>query len=591
MTAIFSLDSAGYFQQDGRRIFPVGVNYWPASCGVDMWLCWPADEIQRDLDIVADLGLNTVRFFLRWQDFEPVAGEYDPVMFERLAKLMDWLRQRRLLAHPSLFVGWMSGGIFWPRWRKGRNVFTDAQMREHAFLFARACAQELIEYRDITLAIDQGNELCCLPDSHQAPPESVINWCREVNAAIRSVWPDVLMISGNEQSQVTCDSGWRFGQQPGCDLYSMHAYPVPGWHPISIDGMADPLTQSLLPFYVQCARAFGPVMVQEFGTILTFDSARQNDYLRHILPACHDAGANGFLWWCLRDVTAQIPPYLDHAFEGTLGLVDAEGRVKSGLEYFVEFARDLQKDLRHTSRMSVMSERIGLYWPEYYYHRQANGDGPNRPADTASGLLLANYFMRKLGYETQVIRGDAAIPESCRILIMPGCVLTSSETQRLTKWVKQGGRLLWHGVDPHNFGKDCIELLGAVPIDYRAPNPLQVDVFGHVWMFDRFPSARGIEVRATTAHVIAESCGRPALLRHDLGQGRVVCALPLVEQMIATFSGDRARRDHWLRWYQGVLQLLMNRSSPDELLLVNGRHSANTSSRQNHRDMLRIGNQ
>ena len=107
------------------------------------------------------------------------------------------------------------------------------------------------------------------------PPQAVIDWCTAINDAIRSVYPQALIISGNEQNQVLNDRGWRFGQQPGTDLYSMHGYPVPAWHSVDFDGMTDPLCQSLLPFYTQVARAFGPVMVQEFGTIVTFGAEQQ----------------------------------------------------------------------------------------------------------------------------------------------------------------------------------------------------------------------------------------------------------------------------------------------------------------------------
>ena len=174
------------------------------------------------------------------------------------------------------------------------------------------------------------------------------------------------------------DVGWRFGQQPGVDYYSMHGYPVPTWHPIAFDGMTDPLCQSLLPFYTKVARSFGPVMLQEFGTIVTFGKRQQDEYLRAVLPACWWAGANGFLWWCLRDITAPVHPYIKNSFEGTLGLVDEHDRVKPGLEYFIEFAQSLP-DLAEPQKGGWM---VGLYWPRQFYLRdnpQNPGNDPPRP--------------------------------------------------------------------------------------------------------------------------------------------------------------------------------------------------------------------
>ena len=79
---------------------------------MEMWQRWPAAEIQHDLDVLVSLGLDSVRFFLRWQDFEPQAGQYEPRMFDRLAQFLAWCAERDLYAQPSLFVGWMSGASF-----------------------------------------------------------------------------------------------------------------------------------------------------------------------------------------------------------------------------------------------------------------------------------------------------------------------------------------------------------------------------------------------------------------------------------------------------------------------------------------------
>ena len=136
-----TLSSDGYLLRDGARFVPIGVNYWPGSCGVEMWQRWPEAEMQHDLDVLGALGLNSIRFFLRWQDFEPEAETYDPLMFGRLSRFLAWCDERDLYAQPSLFVGWMSGGIFWPPWKQGRNLFADSFMVERSVTFARRATE------------------------------------------------------------------------------------------------------------------------------------------------------------------------------------------------------------------------------------------------------------------------------------------------------------------------------------------------------------------------------------------------------------------------------------------------------------------
>jgi hypothetical protein len=549
----YTLASDGYFRRDGERFIPVGANWWPGSCGVELWQAWPEDEIRRDLDAFAALGLNSIRFFLRWQDFEPEPGRYEARQFERLRRLLGWCRERDLAANPTLFVGFMSGGIFWPAWREGRNVFSDPLMRTRAVEFARVVADVLRDYADTIFCVDQGNELCCLRDSSQAPPAAIKGWCSAVNGAVRSAWPEAIMISGNEHNQVVSDHGWRLGEQPGCDLLSMHAYPVVTWHPLGFDGLADPLAQSLLPFYIACARAWAPVLAQEFGTIITTGARQQDAYLRGMLPAAWRAGANGFLWWCLRDIDAPVEPYLANGLEGTLGLIDAEGRVKPGLDYFLEFARNVQTAPAPTPA----ADAIGLYWPRHYYPRDEPRNAANEPSAVSRRLIIANHLLRALGREVRIVRGDQPVPGDLRTLVVAGANLRVDEAQALTPWVEGGGRLLWHGPDPANHGPAYASLLGVHLEDYRGRRSGRISAFGQTWELGAYPRGLRCQVGIDSAELlVADHDGVPMMTRRRLGAGRVIAVHALVEDAPAAVAEDPAARDRWMAFYAGELALL-----------------------------------
>ncbi len=550
---VFKLTPDGYFARGAKRVAPVGVNYWPASCGVELWHAWPAREIQHDLDVVRGLGLNCVRFFLRWQDFEPRPGRYERVMFRRLAQLLGWCRERGLLAHPSLFVGWMSGGIFWPEWKRGRNLFADALVRRRAFAFAAEAARVCARFRECVLAIDQGNEICCLPECLDAPPDAIASWCDGVNAAIRRAFPGALIVSGNEQMQVTADTGWRLGAQPGCDFFSMHTYPNSVWHSLRFDGMTDPLAQSLLPFYVKCARAFGPVLAQEFGTLFT--SGRGcDDYLRAMLPATWAAGANGFLWWCLRDIAATCHPYEKNAFEGGMGLVGARGRVKPALRYFLEFAKTLSA--RPAPRRDEGD--VALYWPQHYYARDNRSNPGNEPRSLSRRLIVAHFALSELGHRVGIARGDQPLAKiSARTIVVTGAALTASEVAALSAWVRDGGRLVWHGVDATTFGRDASALIGAEPTDFLAPRAEGVKAFGAMWDFRAFARDVFVGVQPRTARVVGtDRARRPVVLAHRFGRGQVVTCLAQPDDTFANESEDRVARTRWRRWYRGMLTLI-----------------------------------
>src|SRR5882724_4073119 len=112
----FHLDADGYFSRDGARFWPVGCNYVTASAGARFWRAWPTEEIRTDLAAMRQLGFNALRVFITWEDFEPKPGCYDPVMFQRLQQFCLWCQEFDLVVHPSIFVAWMSGAIFWPAW-------------------------------------------------------------------------------------------------------------------------------------------------------------------------------------------------------------------------------------------------------------------------------------------------------------------------------------------------------------------------------------------------------------------------------------------------------------------------------------------
>jgi hypothetical protein len=380
----------------------------------------------------------------------------------------------------------------------------------------------------------------------------VVGWCEAITRSIRSVYPQALIVSGTDHNTVTADTGWRLGQMPGTDYYSMHSYPVPAWQPVAFDGLTDPLCQSLLPTYTGFGRAFGPLLLQEFGTIVTFGAAQQDAYLRALLPACWSAGANGFLWWCLRDIAAPVYPYLTNGFEGTLGLVDSSGKVKPGLEYFVEFAAAVA-DLPEPD---CSLAPLGFYIPEQYYPVDNPASTGQTPHELSVYLTLARHLAGGPGKTWQVVRGGKPIPQAVKTLIVPGALLPVNEAEMLTGWVGAGGRLVWHGPDPVNWGPAYINLLGAKPVDYYSPHPIQVQAFGKEWRFDRFPRSIQVEVELTTARVTArDDKNRPVVFTNRVGAGQVTSALPCVEAAIAAVSGDRALRQAWQVWYEGMLSV------------------------------------
>ncbi len=521
----FQLDAAGYFLRDGQHFWPVGCNYTAASAGARFWRVWPEAEIHADLAAMRQLGFNTVRFFLTWEDFEPEPGKYEPLMEQRLRKFCRWCEELDLCPHPSLFTAWMSGGIFWPSWKGRRNLFEDPELRERSLAYAQRVAGILRGTGNL-LAIDAGNEMSCLPDAHDAPPDVVRDWCLDLLKRIRAELPGVLVVPGNEQMMIFKDQGFRLTDNVGWNFYSAHGYPVPSWNETWMPGMRAPETQRRLPFYVKFLRAFGPVMVQEFGTIATFGVKEQRVYLSGMLDRALRAGANGFLFWCWTDIRTSIHPYGKGGLERTLGLTDHQRRVKPGLEPFVEFARELTSGTL-TPPPLPLARRVELLLPQEWYFRDNQNNPGNHPAVQCEQYAGVDSILEESGRHAVVIR--APTDELRTPLIIPGAGLRDDEMARLIPTVAAGRRLLWWSPSPYCWGPAGRELVGAEIVDFLPDHAVSFTWKDQGWKLPGFPDRNMAVVRPIGEARVAihDEAGRPLLICHRVGRGEIWTLLPL----------------------------------------------------------------
>ena len=360
--------------------FWLGVNYWPRHRGVSIWADWHPEEIDREFGEMAALGLNAVRIFLRWEDFQPIR-EYrgglaegeplqralahdetldeqtcpdltDPVMVERLAEVCALARKHGLRLIPAIFVGWMSGVSFEPAFLRGRNMFTDATLLRYQVMLCRHLA---LRFRDepAIVAWDLGNEQNCF----QAAPsvDAAWHWTYLLSSTLRQHDPNHAVISGMHSLGTTRlasqhDPGSRFlirDVAECCDCLTVHPYP--DFLPTTLDPPLDPRGTLVASWQLRLYQGVGrvPVMAQEFGTLGDGCMSRRvaADYTRRTLYSLLVNGSIGALWWCHTDFTVpERQPYRANLMEYFgLGLYDVEGKPKPVAEVFGEFGGVLKR--------------------------------------------------------------------------------------------------------------------------------------------------------------------------------------------------------------------------------------------------------
>ncbi|MGC2130026.1 MAG: hypothetical protein WA629_08020, partial [Candidatus Aquilonibacter sp.] len=103
-------------------VFLLGVNYWPSRSAMYMWQRFDLGEIRADMAHIKGLGFDLVRFFLRWDDFQPAPDRMDEKMLQRFDAVMQAISDAGLRAMPTLFCGHMSGVNWLPAWSLDPNT-------------------------------------------------------------------------------------------------------------------------------------------------------------------------------------------------------------------------------------------------------------------------------------------------------------------------------------------------------------------------------------------------------------------------------------------------------------------------------------
>ena len=83
------------------------------------WSNFDRAEVATDFARIAACGLDSVRVFLTWEDFQPAPNQVDRAMLERLVAVADLAAELGLALIPTLFTGHMSGVNWIPAWALG----------------------------------------------------------------------------------------------------------------------------------------------------------------------------------------------------------------------------------------------------------------------------------------------------------------------------------------------------------------------------------------------------------------------------------------------------------------------------------------
>ena len=337
--------------------FLLGVNYWPRRSAMYMWQRFDLGEIREDMARIKGLGLDLVRFFLRWDDFQPAPDAMDEAMLRRFDAVMQAIGDAGLRAMPTLFCGHMSGVNWLPHWSLDPDVphgrfrtisnnvaqaygigdfYADPALLDAQEFFARAVG-ERTRANPALYAWDLGNEFSNLREP--ARPADAAAWSARLTRALIET-SEGMVTGGTHGEDVERDRHLRPSSlaQPW-NIATMHGYSV---YATFSRGRLDP---DVVPFYARLMEAFAkkPLLFTEFG-LPAYPSTSDYEiatYALLVLERLHAAGAIGAMWWCWADYVRSLeaqPPFDLAPHELSFGIVRSDGTERSVARVLAQFA-------------------------------------------------------------------------------------------------------------------------------------------------------------------------------------------------------------------------------------------------------------
>ena len=101
--------------------FSLGLTYWPRRTAFGWWQQYDRGATRDELAHVAALGCDTVRFCLRWEDFQPGPRRINSAALHALEHALDMAGEAGLRVVAALFPVALGGALQLPAWANGAD--------------------------------------------------------------------------------------------------------------------------------------------------------------------------------------------------------------------------------------------------------------------------------------------------------------------------------------------------------------------------------------------------------------------------------------------------------------------------------------
>jgi hypothetical protein len=373
--------------------FSLGVNYWPREAAMAMWRAFDAGAIAEDFARIVALGLDTVRFFLRWDDFQPDPAGVDPLMLERLERVVELAGAAGLRAIPTLASGHLNGVDWLPAWARdpatgrARSLYAGALLQAQ-LVFARAAGERLRAHPAIRVwdighafsSLSRPSRVRLSSGDHSAEPEderALAAWSRRITETLAEA-SAIGTTAGAIAADLTADRSVRLGTlcapfafasiqgssldcpfgrsrlDPECVPFLAMLAAGFSYKPVMVTGLGNPTCPpdrfSAFESFADAARPELAIASDDsaFATYPCLTEAENAASCTAVLERLHADGRLGALWWCWSDPAPGLraqPPFAGAPQTATYGILRADGSEKPVAAALAAFAAEQREVL------------------------------------------------------------------------------------------------------------------------------------------------------------------------------------------------------------------------------------------------------
>ena len=415
------------------EVFYTGCNYWASNAGMYMWRRWDPKAVEKDIAELSRNGVNIMRVFPLWPDFQPLtrllggggtdrglaqndgplqnAAGVDEEMMRRFRFMCDVAQKHDVKLVVGLVTGWMSGRLFVPPAFEAKNVLLDAEVMTWQTRFVRHFVREMKDHPAI-LGWDLGNECNCMAGKDIGPYESWM-WLNTIASAIRAEDATRPVVSGMHGCSNVKSDKWNLSFQ-GELMDELTTHPYPLFTPYcakdpfnTMRSETHPAAESLLYWGLSGKHCF----VEEAGDLgrCTASPERSAANARCAMFTSWANGLGAYVWWCGFDQQhLAFPPYTWNAVERELGLFTRDYEPKPVLRAmgaFRKFLADLPSEIaklppRQVDAVVLVSDRERAWasaFGAYLLARQAGFDVAYADAERPEAAPKAKLYILPSG--------------------------------------------------------------------------------------------------------------------------------------------------------------------------------------------------